>query len=242
MMYLSFKIVLYMVALVSAFLAVFRKTVDDKGNLTRQGRVSVVCVFVTFCISIGNEVIALEEKTDARTAQRASDDRAIVTSVKLDQALDEGKKRGEEAKAYMLDAEMARKKLEVVQAKLEEIEKRVGDPTLQKMIGDVKRMAGSDIVATTERFAALSKLLQDMHDDLGDVRVVMADGREISKNARVDVLAIKAEIDAMRQEIMHIKSIVSSPPSPPSPPDAGPDVELDGWPDGQYFLDDLTGD
>jgi hypothetical protein len=205
---LILKVVLCISAFVSAFLGVFRKTIDDQKRLTNHGKVCVACVFVTLCIGVSNELLNLNKEAKSSADKRAADDRAVVMQVKLDRALDDGKKRGEEAKAYMLEAESSRKKLEAVQAKLDDMDARISDPTIRRMLNDVKKLTGNDIALTGERISLVSKVLADVHDDLADVRLVTIDGRDASRGARNELASIKLEIDALRSDVLHIKSVV----------------------------------
>lgn len=233
---LALKIVLCLSVFTTAFLSVFKQTIDDNKRLTRQGRVSVACVCITFLIGVGNELLALRKEASSQAEKRASADQALVVQVKLDQALDDGRKRGEEAKAYMLEAEVARRKLEAVQQKLDDISTRVSDPTTQKLIKDVRRLTGNDITMTGEKIAAVTTLLQDVHNDLGEVRGLARDGYDAAKGARTEAAQLKSSVESMRLDLGQLKALL-----PPPKPDAGPDADA-SWPDGQFFSDDLAAD
>lgn len=218
---LTLKIVLCVSAFVTAFLGVFRRTIDEQKRLTSHGKVCVVCVFVTFNIGVGNELLNLRKTA---LDKRTTDDAAMVMRVKLDQALDEGRKRGEEAKSYMIESDNARKKLEAVQTQLNDINVLVTDPTIKRMLGDVRRLAGSDITLTGEKLMSVQKVLIDVHDDLADVRMIVVESREAVRNARNELGTVKLEIDGLKTDMLHVQSLVTPPPSSPRPrsdPDAG---------------------
>jgi len=231
MTYLSLilKMVLCVSVFITAFLGVFRRTIDEQKRLTNHGKVCIICVFITFSIGIGNELLSLQKEEKSATDKRASDDRSMIVQVKLDRALDDGKKRGEEAQAYMLEAEAARKKLEAVQTKLEavqtklnDMDARITDPTVKRMLGEVKKLAGNDTALTSEKLITLQKTLADVHDDLGEVRMTSMEGRDSVRGARVELATIKLELDAIKADVLHVQTLVTPQPSKPrSDLDAG---------------------
>ena len=111
-------------------------------------------------MGIANELLSQSKEAQSAANKRISDDRAMIVQVKLDQALDDGRKRGEEAKAYMLEADDAHKRLEAVQKQLLDIDARVSDPTVKRLIGEVSKLAKSDITLTGEQEQFFSKSLR----------------------------------------------------------------------------------
>jgi len=228
---LAFKVMLCISGLVTAILGVFRRTIDDQKRLTSHGKICVVCVCVTFSIGVGNEALNLRKEEKSAQDRRAADDRAMVIQVKLDQALDEGKKRGEEAGIYILEADNSRKKLEAVQIQLNDMDLRIVDPTLKRMLGEVKKLAGNDITLTGAKLEFVQKTLADVHDDLAEVRTATIDSRDAVRGARNELLTIKTDMDAMRLDVIQIKNFTVPPK-----PDAGlatPDARV-------FFVDDLA--
>ena len=227
---LILKIVLCASVFITAFLSVFKRTIDDQKRLTGYGKASVACVCVTFCMGIANELLSQSKEAQSAANKRISDDRAMIVQVKLDQALDDGRKRGEEAKAYMLEADDAHKRLEAVQKQLLDIDARVSDPTVKRLIGEVSKLAKSDITLTGEQLATVLKTLVDVHGDLGEVRMIAVEDRDAAKGVRNELASVKLEIDAIRSDVVQIKA--STAPKPRQDSDAG---FLDS---GSFFVDD----
>jgi hypothetical protein len=232
---LILKIVLCLSAFVTAFLGVFRRTIDDHKRLTGHGKACIVCVTLTFSIGIGNELMNLSKENRAANEKRAADDRAIVMQVKLDQALDEGKKRGDEAKAYMIEASESKKRLEAIQEKLVGIDVRVSDPTAVRLIGEVRRLTGSDIALTGEKLVSVEKTLADIHNDVGDVRTLSAEGRDSVRGARGELATMKLEMDAIMTDLLRVKTLVTPPP--PLPVTIAPIADSGFLESGTFFSD-----
>ena len=234
---LIFKITLCISAFVTAYFGVFKKTIDDRGRLTSRGKVCVACVCITFCIGVGNELIGLNEKAKSSAEKRAADDRVLVMQVKLDRASEDGKKRWDETKAYMIEADSARRKLSTLQdkflklqEKLAAIDVRVSDPTLSRMIADMRRLAGNDMTVTGERLGHMTSILGNIHDDLKDAKTIVGENREISRKMQDELAYMRFEIDLIKTDVGRVKSFVTPVPSNDNK-DAG--VESGSGPDAE---------
>jgi septal ring factor EnvC (AmiA/AmiB activator) len=223
---LFLKIVLCAAAFVTAFLGIFKKTIDDNGRLTNYGKTCVACVCLTFCLGVGNEVLNLSKEAESSAEKKAANDRVLVMQGKLDQASEDGKKRWKETKAYMIEAENARKrlstlqeKLSALQEKLSAINERVSDPTLSRMILDVKRLAGDDINLTKERLSVVISAISEVNSSLGEARVVLDENKNNSQKIKNDMDSIMSDINTIKLEMGQIKSAVTAPT---------PTVELEG--------------
>jgi septal ring factor EnvC (AmiA/AmiB activator) len=217
---LFLKISLCAAAFITAFLGIFKKTVNDNGRLTVYGKTCAACVCLTFCLGVGNEILNLSKEAESSAEKKAANDRVLVMQGKLDQASDDGKKRWEQTKAYMVEAENARnrlatlqEKLSVLQEKLSAINARVSDPTLSRMILEVKRLAGNDMNLTKERLSVVISTLSEVNNSLGEARVVLDENKNHSRRIKDGMASMMSDIDMIKSEVSQIKSAVVVPVS-----------------------------
>lgn len=232
MISLVLKVILCSCAFTTAFLSVFRKTVDDKGRITRHGKICILCVCVTFFIGVGNELMNLDKETRSALEKKTADDRSLVIQTKLDQALASESKRSEEAKRYMVEAEISRRHLEDVRARLSLIGEKVSDPTVNRMILDVKKLAGNDTLVTGEKLTNVQKILEDIHNDLGEARSLTSGGQDLSRSIRTEVVAVRTELSLLRSDVSKLQVLVPKPQTS-TPADGGDDAGKQFFEDGE---------
>ena len=214
MVYLAIilKIILAIAGFTTAFLSVFKRTIDDQKRLTKHGKISIACVCVTLSIAISNEFLNAYKEAKSAADKRTSEGRVIDIQKELDNTLAEDKKLDEQYQLQMAEAKINQAKLEETQKTMkkmiEEIDKHASDPTVKKIVGELKILSNKDIAITGGKLVTVYDMMNDVHSDLNDVRLLIVSSQSELSNIKNEINNVKSEIEIVQKEVNIVKGLI----------------------------------
>jgi hypothetical protein len=207
-MTLGLKILLCLLAATSALLSIMMKTFDDtegKRKLTRNGKRSIICFAITFAVGVANESVNLYKENLSKATRIEANKQTDIVQGKLDQAILNGNHLEELTQGYMLKADNAEKELQTVRGQLESIGVQISDPTIKKLIGEVKNGIKIDTASTGNRLVELTTLMNDVHGDLNAVNSSIINIGEVIHNTKNQIDGMKTDINVIKSDLLTVR-------------------------------------